>query len=871
MKNQASPNKKNNILFLLIDKQGDIGNAVISQLQKDKISFSGVFAAQKFSSTANEDILQCPFQAHMPIFPDGDYSHIVIVYNGEKEVLDSLSGFSKKAKVINGEFFIVVPIQLYTNDFQKKLQSVAQGAKIIIVGDIFGEHILQEGTTIANFLQYAKKEERIVVSGMGLNSTYPVYIDDVAEAITRTIFIKKEKKGIFFSFSKHPITELSLARVFQKVDPVLRIDFVGDQADEKNTNVMPADGVYLLDDSYKVDHAVKKIYEMIVIKDFIPQSDNPVKKAVGQRSARLYFFRLLIFALIFFIMPYVATILFMGLGAYDIVKAKNALMEGNLKKIKTHAAASDAFLSMAQKSFAVFSTMPFLQNEKLTSLVGENLAYEKTAASLFLKVPAIADSWSTKDGVSLSANLREVLANLQLTRTQQGSVSVSTFSTHALSSTANLLHDALGFSKPKKYLILLQNNMELRPGGGFIGSYAIAKVNKGDAQLSLHDVYNADGQLKGHVEPPFAIRRHLKSIHWYLRDSNFSANFPSNASASAFFLQQETGEIVDGVIAVDVSFVKMLVSVFGKIEVPDYKETITTDNFYTVVQNHAEKDFFPGSTQKKDFLQSLFFAIQTRLMQKDVPYQELYKVLLQGLAQKHVLVVSSDQSIQNVFTANSMSSSLYDGRVKKDSVVDYVGISEANVGVNKANVGISRKLSYDVEIDKNATLSSKLTITYKNEKSNNTYAADYKNYLRIIVPKNSVLKSVNINGEEQKIIPAITDPKVYEAKKFVAPKGLEVTVEEEVGKTLFGFLVTVPLGQESVIVVRYLLPRYLSTLPSAFTYDLRVFKQPGTDVYPFLFSVQYPKDYNIVKTSEGFNKEILLNSDMNMNVLFSSK
>jgi len=48
--------------------------------------------------------------------------------------------------------------------------------------------------------------------------------------------------------------------------------------------------------------------------------------------------------------------------------------------------------------------------------------------------------------------------------------------------------------------------MELRPGGGFIGSYAILSVDKGKiTNFKIYDVYDADGQLKNHIEPPFAI------------------------------------------------------------------------------------------------------------------------------------------------------------------------------------------------------------------------------------------------------------------------------------------------------------------------------------------------------------------------------
>lgn len=843
MRKPASSNKQSQILILLIDKQGDIGKGIVLQLQLEKISFSGVIATRNFILTSQQDILFCPFEDSMPLFPDGDYSHIVVVYNGEEDVLQAIPGLAKKAKNAGGVLFIIIPIRFYTKTILEKIQ--ATGQHTIIIGDIFGENILQEGTTIDDFFTHAKKEERIVISGMGLESTYPVYIDDVVVAITRVVFVKKEKKATYLAIPPHPPTKLSLARMFQKIDPILRIDLVGEE--EKNSVVLPTDGIYLFDNNYSVEEKIKNIYKLdLQVEDVQEDKKSTYNNKKNHKATRSFIFYFLSFFFLLFLLPITSTIFFMTLGAYDLMQAKNAVLHGDSKKMEAHAKTAEKFLRIADKTRAVFNIIPFPQKDLLLTKIDENLTREKIITTLLLETSAVMDAWTAKNGVATNAYLRNILANLQ-------KMQAPSFSTTSVSSIVDIASDMLGFAKSKTYLILLQNNMELRPGGGFIGSYAIAKINKGEVAFSLHDVYDADGQLKGHIEPPFAIRRHLKSIHWYLRDSNFSPDFQTNASSAAFFLQQETGEVVDGVVAVDVSFVKMLVSAFGKIDVPDYNETITKDNFYTVVENHAEKDFFPGSTQKKDFLQSLFRAMQVRLEQKDIPYQSLYKVLLQGLAQKHVLVASREQPIQNIFTVNGMSSAIIDRRSAKDSILDFVGISEANVGVNKANVGISRRLSYDVEIDKNASASAKLTITYKNEKLSE--GKDYKNYLRIIMPYGSMLTSISIDNDEKKLISAVTDPKVYEAKIFLDPKGLEVTKEEEGGKTLFGFLVTVPLGKETVIVAKYQPARYLLALPPTFTYDLLLYKQPGTESYPISFSLSYPDAITPVVLSKDLQKK----------------
>ena len=152
----------------------------------------------------------------------------------------------------------------------------------------------------------------------------------------------------------------------------------------------------------------------------------------------------------------------------------------------------------------------------------------------------------------------------------------------------------LGFEGKRQYLILFQNNMEIRPGGGFIGSYGLAQLENGKlVSFKVHDVYDADGKLTAHIDPPFGLRRYLGSSHLYLRDSNFGIDFVEDGKQAARLLQWETGEKVDGVLAVDTTFLRKLLMVMGKVTVPDYNETVTAENFYLITQAHAEKDFFP--------------------------------------------------------------------------------------------------------------------------------------------------------------------------------------------------------------------------------------------------------------------------------------
>jgi hypothetical protein len=88
--------------------------------------------------------------------------------------------------------------------------------------------------------------------------------------------------------------------------------------------------------------------------------------------------------------------------------------------------------------------------------------------------------------------------------------------------TIDILPEFLGADgKRKEYLVLLQNEMELRAGGGFIGSFGVLSFNDGKLiGFDIQDVYEVDGQLKGHVEPPEEIKTYLGEAGWFMRDAN---------------------------------------------------------------------------------------------------------------------------------------------------------------------------------------------------------------------------------------------------------------------------------------------------------------------------------------------------------------
>ena len=245
----------------------------------------------------------------------------------------------------------------------------------------------------------------------------------------------------------------------------------------------------------------------------------------------------------------------------------------------------------------------------------------------------------------------------------------------------------LGVEKDKTYLIIFQNNLELRPTGGFIGAFALATFSKGRlTDINVMDVYLADEQLKGDVEPPEPIKNYLNETNWYFRDSNWDPDLPTFAERAEWFLDKEVLVDVDGVIVVDLELIKDIIGIKGSLYLADFNKKITSDNLYEVAQEESQKDLFPGDKKKAIFLTSLSQGIVGLISSGDIDDFQLAQTIYSNLEERHAQIFLHDEASQD-----AISKAQWGGEVKIPSCemdncyADFFGIAEANFGKNTAN------------------------------------------------------------------------------------------------------------------------------------------------------------------------------------------
>ncbi len=137
----------------------------------------------------------------------------------------------------------------------------------------------------------------------------------------------------------------------------------------------------------------------------------------------------------------------------------------------------------------------------------------------------------------------------------------------------------LGVDEPRAYLILAQNNDEMRATGGFISGAGVARFEGGRlTDLKMADSYAADDLSKPHPSPPRPLSEWMGAQMLLLRDSNWSPDYPTSAEVARSLYAQDQEVYTDGVIAIDMEAVRLLVEALGPLDVPGIEGQVTADN-----------------------------------------------------------------------------------------------------------------------------------------------------------------------------------------------------------------------------------------------------------------------------------------------------
>lgn len=329
----------------------------------------------------------------------------------------------------------------------------------------------------------------------------------------------------------------------------------------------------------------------------------------------------------------------------------------------------------------------------------------------------------------------------------------NTYLFQTIDSFLRFLSQRLWEGKPVDLLILFQNNMELRPTGGFPGSYAIVHLaNNEPIGFEVQDIYVPDGQLQGHVDPPLPIQEAFQQGFWKLRDANWHPDFQESVKNVQWFFTEAGYPKYDGAIGLNFTLIHKLLDITGPIKVADLNTTITPENVYRILQRADDKEFFDGSTKKKDILSAfttqLLFTLQHLPAKK---YIDISELINQQLSEKNIMVSMSDPDLSTLTTLHD-----WDGKLSpvscdnKGCLQDYFSIFESNLGVNKSNCCVKRDITLVKESADGKTVTTITNLHYHNLGPGTEYvgvAGHYKAFLRLYFPSDTQLFPPVVEGK----------------------------------------------------------------------------------------------------------------------------
>lgn len=410
----------------------------------------------------------------------------------------------------------------------------------------------------------------------------------------------------------------------------------------------------------------------------------------------------------------------------------------------------------------------------------------------------------------------------------------------------------IGVDSPRTYLVIFQNDKELRPTGGFITGYSVMTVDKGKiSNVTSNDIYNLDKVYTPTIKAPDPIIKYIKgpyaiSTGLRLRDMNFNPDFKNSMQMFVTEAQKAGIPKIDGVIAVDTQVLVNILKVIGNVGVPGYgnfnTDIIPECNCPEVIhelesfadvegavvwdQNDPTKIIFAPANyyNRKAIVGPLMNSVlKNALGQPKDKLPALFQAAWDSLTQKHVLFYMLDNKSQSGVEAFNVA-----GRVEDvPSGSDYLFVDDANLGGRKSNLYVTNEVEQNINVAFDGTVTKTVTLTYKNSQGYDGWLNSVlPSWVRVYVPKGSQL--ISVDGLDDKQSPY-----------------------EDLGKTVFAGLYSLRPQGISKITIKYKLPFKVKG-----DYNLFMQKQSGVDSIMETIRVNNQEQDVILKTDQEFKFKI---------------
>lgn len=467
--------------------------------------------------------------------------------------------------------------------------------------------------------------------------------------------------------------------------------------------------------------------------------------------------------------------------------------------------------------------------DAILSALAESISANESAFLSAQKSLAIAESYRTEiDAQTLSPKMAKLVNRLD------GGLPLLKIALDFAPAVPSLL----GADAPRTYLVIAQNNDELRATGGFISGVGTVTLDGGKiGALKFEDSYAVDDFSREYPSPPEPLQRYLSAYYWVFRDANWSPDFPTAVQNMLKLYHISRKTQIDGVISVDQSVLPAVIATLGTVNIPNFDEAVTGENVVDLM--HAslslDEENLSGWNKewwqnRKNFMGDFAMALREKVENdpKNVDWETLISTMVTALDARHIQLWMADASIQAVIRQYKW------GGAIQETQNDYLFLVDSNVGFNKVNAKAETTFEYDVFLAATAPVTATLTVRQTNRnlpgeaclhapRYSDNYAGIinrcYWDYFRFYVPEGATLLNATPH--------ALSSEYLF---RGVAEPARVDNLGDGVGKSGWGTLIFVPRGETVETIFEYQLPEsVLTKVDEGWIYRLDLQKQAGTE------------------------------------------
>jgi len=322
----------------------------------------------------------------------------------------------------------------------------------------------------------------------------------------------------------------------------------------------------------------------------------------------------------------------------------------------------------------------------------------------------------------------------------------------------------LWHNKAKIYLVVLQNSDEIRPTWGFMWSMWLIKIFAWKIiSFETKDVYALEWNLKKIKYNKLKAPKGINTLteNFWLRDSNYYVDTEKSSNSINYFIKK-TGYNIDGIIYLNKNIILDFLKLTWPIEMKQLWENITSDNFSRTISLLVEAKLFKKWTlwTPKEILFSFIDSFKNKLL-LDKDYFNYSKIIIKNILSRDIMIYSFNWEENNLLTKLWLN-----WKINYEKYIDFSYPVYTSISWNKSDRYIKRtyekeiKQNPDCSVDTNLNIISRHTYNKTEEEKlktlikkyniKNTFKTLYiqwawenRQYVRVLLPKNSIIKKSN--------------------------------------------------------------------------------------------------------------------------------